>query len=38
LNANLQVDEVGWSNQTMPCFHLSSSALFQSWKESLYPG
>ncbi len=38
LNPNLQVDKVGWSNQTILYFLLSSSALFQSWKESLYPG
>jgi hypothetical protein len=38
LNSNLQVDKVGWSNQIIPCFLLSSSTWFQSWKESLYPG
>ncbi len=37
-NQNLQLDKGGWSNQTIPCFLLSSSTLFQSWKESLYPG
>ncbi len=38
LDCNIQADKVGWSNQTIPCFLLSSSTLFQSWKGSLYPG
>ncbi len=35
LNPNLQMEKVGWSNQTIPCFLLSSSTLFRSWKGSL---
>ncbi len=38
LNPNLQVDKVGWHNQTIPCFLLSTSTLFQFKKEHLYTG
>ncbi len=37
LNPNLQVDKVEWSSQTIPCFLLSSSALFQSWNKKFVP-
>jgi hypothetical protein len=37
-NPNLQVDKVGWSTQTIPCFLLSSLTWIQSWKVSLYWG
>ncbi len=35
---NLQVDKVGWTNQTIPCFLLSSLTWIQSWIASLYSG
>ncbi len=38
LNPNLQVDEVGWTRQTIPVFLLSSSTWIQYWKASLYSG
>ncbi len=38
LNSNLQVNEVGWTNQTIPCFLLSSLIWIQSWIASLYSG
>ncbi len=38
LNPNLQVDEVGWTNQTIPCFLLSSLTWIQSSIASLYSG
>ncbi len=38
LNSNLQVDKMGWTNQTIPCFLLSSLTWMQSWIASLYSG
>ncbi len=35
---NLQVDKVGWTNQTIPCFLLSSLTWIQSWIASLHSG
>ncbi len=35
---NLQVDKVGWTNQTIPCFLLSSLTWIESWIASLYSG
>ncbi len=35
---NLQVGKVGWTNQTIPCFLLSSLTWIQSWIASLYSG
>ncbi len=36
-NSNLQVDEVGWSNQTIPCFLLSSSVFFPVLERKFVP-
>ncbi len=38
LNPNLQVDKVGWTNQTISCFLLSSLTWIQSWRATLYSG
>ncbi len=38
LNSNFQVDKEGWTNQTIPCFLLSSWTWIQSWIASLYSG
>ena len=35
---NLQVDKVVWTNQTIPCFLLSSLTWIQYWIASLYSG
>ncbi len=35
---NLQVDKVGWTNQTIPVFLLSSLTWILYWKVSLYSG
>ncbi len=38
LNPNLQVDEVGWTSQTIPVFFLRRMTWIQYCKESLYSG